>query len=229
MTSDYAIDQKGFKVLITGATGMVGGHALRYLIDEDKVSEVISIGRRETGVSHEKLNEIVIADFENLTAIRSELENIDLCIYCLGVYQGQVDKETFIKITCDYQNALTDQLQELSPNCCFVLFGAQGADPTEKSRTLFASAKGKAENLLMNTGFSKKYIFRPGYIHPTGERKPTGIAYKILLPIMKLIFPLFPGIGINDHDLARAMVNIGLSQTAKSGVYENNQIKDFIS
>ena len=229
MISTTALSKKAIKVLITGATGMVGSHALRLLIESDNVNKIVSISRRESGTKHEKLREIVLEDFEDLTTISSELSDIDLCIYCLGVYQGQVHKETFIKITCDYQKALTDRLEELSPDCCFVLFSATGADPSEKSRALFARAKGKAENLLMETNFPIKYIFRPGYIHPTGERKPTGLAYKILLPVMKIVYRLFPAIGIDDRDLASAMVNIGLSQSAKSGVYENKQIKDFIS
>ena len=212
-------------VLLTGATGMVGGQVLDILLASPAVGNVISIGRRKTAIQHEKLHEIVHADFRDFTAVSSELVGVDVCFYCLGVYQGQVSKETYFEITCDYQQALTDALARVSPQATFVLFGASGADPSEQSRTLFALAKGRAENLLHEAGFPRRYIFRPGYIHPTGARRPTGLSYRLLLPIAGTLLKYFPGLALTDRDLARAMVSVGIEAAQDSAVFSNRMIK----
>jgi len=212
-------------VLMTGATGMVGGQVLDLLLDHPEVGKVVSIGRRGAGVTHPKLREIVHADFLDLSPLEAKLAGIDVCFHCLGVYQGQVSKDAFFEITCDYQKALTDTLAKASPEATFVLFGAQGADPSEKSPALFARAKGRAETLLHAAGFPKTYIFRPGYIQPTGPRRPSGLAYTVLLPVATALFKVFPGIGVSDRQLALAMVRTGLEAEAPAGTFANPEIR----
>ena len=213
------------KVLITGATGMVGRLVLQYLLEESSVEKIVSIGRRPTGLKHDKLKEIEHDNFLDFKTLSSDFTDIDICFHCLGVYQNQVSKEKFWEITCDFQKALTNTLEQSSPNLTFVLFGASGADTTEKSKILFSKAKGRAENLLHQTSFPKKYIFRPGYIHPTGNKKPTGIMYTIMLPIAAVLFKLFPAIGISDKNLAKAMVITGLRNNLESTTFSNAAIK----
>ena len=216
-------------VLITGATGMVGSLVLEELLSSPTVEKIVCIGRRKTGINDDKLYEIVHTNFLEFSNLSSELASIDVCFHCLGVYQNQVSKDEFVEITCDYQRALTDALQIASPGLTFVLFSASGADTNEKSLTLFARAKGKAENLLSETIFPKKYIFRPGYIHPTGTKRPAGFVYKLLLPVGAALFKLFPAIGISDRDLARAMVRVGLEGPIGSRVFSNQAIKESLS
>lgn len=215
----------GKTVLLTGATGMVGGQVLDLLLEHPDVERVVAIGRRKTSVSDAKLREIVHADFLDLSAVKADLAGVDVCFHCLGVYQGQVPNEAFFEITCDYQQALTDTLAAASPQATFVLFGASGADPSEQSRAWFALAKGRAENLLNETGFPKKYIFRPGYIHPTGARRPAGLLYTLLLPVAGALFKVFPPIGIRDRDLARAMISVGIAATRDSQVFSHRVIR----
>ena len=212
-------------VLLTGATGMVGGQVLDILLASPAVGKVVSVTRRETAIRHEKLREIVHADFRDFSTVSSELAGIDVCFYCLGVYQGQVSKETYFAITCDYQQALTDALAPVSPQATFVLFGASGADPSEQSRTLFALAKGRAENLLHEAGFPRRYIFRPGYIHPTGARRPTGLSYRLLRPVAGTLLKYLPSLALTDRDLAKAMVSIGIEGARDSAVFSNRMIK----
>ncbi|MGY0399903.1 MAG: NAD-dependent epimerase/dehydratase family protein [Ostreibacterium sp.] len=215
-------------VLITGSTGMVGSLVLKNLLENSAIDTIISIGRRRTGIEHKKLQEIVHTDFLDFSNLSAKLTNLDACFYCLGVYQNQVSKVHFLEITCDYQKALTDILQQSSPQLTFALFSASGADPTEKSRTLFAKGKGKAENLLNTTIFPEKYIFRPGYIHPTGNKKPSGLMYKMLLPVAAGLFKLFPSIGITDRDLAHIMVTLSLAAEHPSQVFSNLYMKQLI-
>ena len=211
-------------VLITGATGMVGSQVLNLLLQDVGVEKVTSIGRRKTGKTSPKLTEIVHDNFLDFSSLTEELTGIDACFHCIGVYQGAVSKEQFIQITCDYQQALIDVLEQSSPQLTFVLFGASGADPSEKSRILFARIKGKAENILNKASFPKKYIFRPGYIHPTGERKPPGLAYRMMVPLGGFLLKLFPGSGLRDRELAQGMVMMGLHPDQESRIFENKEI-----
>ncbi len=204
---------------------MVGSQVLDQLLSRSDVEEVISIGRRKSGRSDPRLKEIVHDNFLDFSGMKSELQGIDVCIYCLAVYQGQVSKQQYEVITCDYQQALTDVLQETSPNLAFVLFGASGADPSEKSKMLFAKVKGRAEKLLMEAPFPHKYIVRPAFIYPTGEKQPPGFMYRILNPIVYQIARLIPSIMITDAELASAMVTLSLNPTRASGALENVEIK----
>ena len=218
--------QVAAKVLLTGATGMVGIQVLKHLLDSPAVGEIVSIGRRQTGINHEKLREIEHTEFLDLSALDGEFANVDAFFHCLAVYQSQVSKKAYFKITCDYQQALTDALSAASPEATFVLFGAQGARPDGKGMP-FARVKGQAENLLRATNFPRKYIFRPGHIQPTGKRKPPGVMYRLLvLPIMASKFAKKPAIGITDSDLAKAMVTVGLEATEESKIFNNQMIRD---
>ena len=205
---------------------MVGMHVLQLLLEHEAVEKVISLTRRTAGTDHPKIEEIIHQDFMDLTSISDRLKDIDVCFHCLGVYQNSVSKEEFFRITCDYQEVLTNTLKRNNPELTFVLFGAQGADVTEKSSITFRRSKGMAENLLKKAGFPYMLIFRPGYIHPTGNRKPPGLAYKITLPVAGFLFRIFPSIGITDHDLARAMVSEGLQPGSGTRIIENSEIRD---
>ena len=215
-------------LLLTGATGMVGTHVLSQLITHSEVGKILSIGRRKTGKTSPKLTEIIHDNFLDFTSLQSELTGIDVCIYCLGVYQNTVSNEQYVQITCDYQQALIDVLVQTSPQLTFVLFGASGADPSEKSRILFARTKGKAENILDAAPFPRKYILRPGYIHPTGERKPPGFAYKIMIPIGGALLTVFPNLGLTDQQLAEGLVRMGMNPDQESRVFENKDIRELV-
>lgn len=213
-------------VLMTGATGMVGSQTLSLLLEDTRVGKVISIGRRKTGVTHPKLYEIVHKDFKDFSGLADELTGIDACLYCLGVYQSQVSKEEFYEITCDYQKALTDVLEKTSPNASFALFSAQGADTDEDSFMLFGKVKGKAENLVHKTPFPKKYIFRPGYIHPTGKKSAPGLLYAIVMPAVALLYKIVPSIGIDDRDIGKVMIEVALSGDKPSATFSNKEMRD---
>ena len=211
------------RVLITGSTGMVGSYALKYLLEDDRVSEVISITRRSTGIQNEKLTEIIHDNFEDFSSLRDQLKNINLCVYCLAVYQALVSKEDYFKMTCDYQKALSDVLEELNPQMTFSLFSAEGA--TEKIPITFFKGKGIAERYLNNTIFPKKYIFRPGYIHPTSQRKPKAFAYRFFRPLMNILVPRFPRVAVEDKDLAKSMVKIGLEANSEQKYFYNKDMR----
>ena len=206
------------KVLVTGATGMVGRQVLMQLLDNPLVGEIVSVGRRETPLSHNKLKEFILKDFLDLTSIKAEFDSVDVCFHCLGVYQSQVSRKAYFRITCDYLMALTDALVAMSPQATFVLFSAQSARPR---------VKGRAENVLNETESPHKYIFRPGHIQPTHQRKPPGLIYRhIALPMMAKKFAKNPEIGVTDRDLAKAMVSTGIAAKVNSKIFDNRMIRE---
>ena len=203
---------------------MVGGEVLRLCIDDTSISKIVSIGRRPTGLSHPKLEEITHDNFLDFSTVASHLKGVDICFYCIGVYQNDVDKDTFWRITCDYQEALLKQLEQEAPGCIFCLFGAQGASPEEKSWFRFGNAKGRAERMLLDSALSgKKYIFRPGYIHPSRD-----LGRKSAYAMISFLYRLFPSMGIDAIDLARVMIETGLHGSDQT-LFENSDLRRLCS
>lgn len=200
----------GKKVLITGATGMIGGLVLQYCLESHDVSEVISLVRRPPGKSHKKLREVIIEDFQNLEEDAEYLESIDVVYYCLGVYTGAVSRESFREITVDYPDTLANVLIKKNSELSFCLLSGAGADRSEKSRMMFAKDKGVIENRLAKKGFRAFYAFRPGYIYPVTPRSEPSISYKL----MRVLYPVIKLFGknasIRSTDLALTMFYVGL-------------------
>src|ERR1700722_19391968 len=164
-----ATNQK--RLVMVGATGMVGGYALRYALDHPAVCRVTAIGRRSLGISHPKLKEVLHKDFADCSALAEALSAQDAALFCLGTYTGAVSDAELRKTTADYAIEFARVLRGSSPDAVFTFLSAYGADPTGKSRMAFARYKGAAERALLAAGFPHVYIFRPGYIYPTEPRK----------------------------------------------------------
>jgi hypothetical protein len=140
-------------LVLVGATGMVGGYALRYALERPDVERVTAIGRRTLGISHRKLKEIIHPNFGDCSAIAESLSHQDAAIFCLGAYTGAVSDAEFRTITVDYAVEFARVLHTSSPSAEFVFLGGRGADPTGKNRIAFARYKGEAENALLAAGF----------------------------------------------------------------------------
>ena len=159
------------KILLTGATGMIGGLVLDIALKDGQISEVVSLVRKPSSVKNPKLKEIIVSDFLDYSSIESQLEAVDVVFYCLGVYTGKAAKDEFRKITVDFPAALAKAVIQHSPNARFCLLSGQGADRTEKSAIQFAKDKGAIENILSGMGFAGFYSLRPSYIYPVTPRK----------------------------------------------------------
>ena len=180
-------------LVLIGATGMVGGYALRYALEHPAVERVTAIGRRTLGISHAKLNEILHPNFGDCSALAESLSHQDAAIFCLGAYTGAVPDAEFRTITVDYTVEFARVLHRSSPNAGFAFLSGQGADPTGKSRIAFARYKGEAENALLAAGFHAVYIFRPAYIYPVEPRNEPNVGYRLLRAIYPVFRVLFPG------------------------------------
>lgn len=218
-------------VILTGATGMVGGEALRLCLDSPEVATVTSVGRRSTGVEHDKLEEVVHGDFLELEPIADRFAGHDLALFCLGVYTGAVSDERFREITVDYTLSFAKLLRARSPEAGFCLLSGQGADPSGQSRMAFARYKGEAESGLRALGFPRVHLFRPGYIYPVEPRDEPNLMYRISRALYPLIRRIYPNVGVPSRDLARAMVHAGLHGTPEHDdpVLENRDIRALVA
>jgi uncharacterized protein YbjT (DUF2867 family) len=205
---------------------MVGGYALQICLENPDVSLVTAIGRSRTGINDARLREIVVDDFTDYSATDA-LENQDAALFCLGVYTGAVPADLFRQITVDYTLAFAKSLHKASPQAAFCFLSGQGADQTEKSRMAFARYKGAAEKALLEIGFPRVHLFRPGYIYPVTPRKEPNLMYSVSRFLYPLVRRIYPNIGISSEDLAAAMVRASLYGTGENEnpVLENKDIR----
>ena len=218
-------------IAIVGATGMVGGYALRYALEHPAVSHVTAIGRRKLGVAHPKLEEVVHRDFADCSALAEPLSGQDAAVYCIGAYTGAVPDAVLRKITVDYTIEFARVLRGSSPDAAFSFLSGGGADPTGQSRIAYARFKGEAEQALLAVGFPCVYIFRPAYIYPVEPRKEPNFGYRLLRGIYPVFRVLFPNQVIRADDLARAMVDVAVRRRGEYGgvVLENRDIRAMVA
>jgi uncharacterized protein YbjT (DUF2867 family) len=218
------------RLAVVGATGMVGRYALRYALENSAVGSVTSIGRGKVGITHPKLTEVLHRDFADCSALAETLSGQDAAIFCLGVYTGAVSDAELRTITVDYTVEFARVLRSSSPAAAFSFLSGSGADQTGRSRMPFARYKGEAENALLAAGFSRVYLFRPAYIYPVEPRKEPNFSYRLLRQIYPIFRVLFPNQVIRADDLARAMVEVVVSETGRSRgpVFENRDIRALV-
>jgi uncharacterized protein YbjT (DUF2867 family) len=215
------------RLVIIGATGMVGGYALRYALGHPAVGAVTAIGRRTLGISHPKLKEVLHQDFADCSALVDALSDQDAAVFCLGAYTGVVSDAELHRVTVDYTAEFARVLRTSSPAVAFSFLSGSGADPSGRSRLAFARYKGEAEKALLTAGVSRVYIFRPAYIYPVEPRREPNFSYRLLRAIYPAFRALFPNQVIRADDLARAMVDVSVPKAGKrvALVLENRDIR----
>jgi uncharacterized protein YbjT (DUF2867 family) len=218
------------RLVIVGATGMVGGYALRYALDLPAVERVTSISRRKTGISHPKLDEVLHQDFSDCSELAQTLAGQDAAVFCLGTYTGAVTDAEMRTITVDYTVEFARVFRRSSPDAAFSFLSGSGADPTGRSRMAFARYKGEAEKSLLGSGFPRLYIFRAAYIYPVEARKEPNFSYRLLRAVYPVFQLLFPNQVIRADDLAKSMVDIAIRRGAgtEGGILENRDIRTMV-
>jgi len=215
-------------LVIVGATGMVGGYALRYSLAT--VGSVTAIVRRKLDISHPKLQEVLHRDFADCSSLSQVLSGQDAAVFCLGAYTGAVSDAELRRITVDYTIEFARVLRGSSPNAAFSFLSGSGADPTGRSRIAFARYKGEAENALLAARFPCLYLFRPAYIYPVEPRKEPNLTYRLLRTIYPVFQVLFPNQVIRADDLAGAMVDVAVQGTDRGAkVFENRDIRAMVN
>jgi uncharacterized protein YbjT (DUF2867 family) len=218
------------RVVIVGASGMVGGYALRYALDDTAIERVTSIGRKKLGISHPKLKEVVHQNFADCSSLTDVLSDQDAAVYCLGTYTGSVSDAELRTITAGYTIEFARVLRNSSPNAAFSFLSGNGADPTGRSRLAFARYKGEAEKALLVAGFPRVYLFRPAYIYPVQPRREPNFSYWLVRAVYPVFRLLFPNQVVRADDLAWVMVDLVLreAQEHQGLVFENRDIRAMV-
>jgi uncharacterized protein YbjT (DUF2867 family) len=195
------------KVIVFGATGMVGQGVLRESLLAADVEQVLAVVRTPTGVRHPKLREAFLTDFTDLAPLADQLAGYDACFYCLGVSVRGLDEAEYTRISYDYPLAAARTLAAINPETTFVYVSGAGTDP--QSRAMWARVKGRAEQAILDL-LPNGYAFRPGFIRPTyGATSKTRwyrAAYAVAAPVMPLIERLAPRYVTTSDRLGRAML-----------------------
>jgi uncharacterized protein YbjT (DUF2867 family) len=217
------------KVILLGATGMVGQGVLRECLLDPDVEIVLAVGRTATQQHHKKLREIVHTDLSDLSGIEPSLSGYDACFFCLGVSAAGMNEEAYRRVTYDLTISVAQTLAKLNPRMTFIYVSGAGTDGTERGRMMWARVKGKTENTLLQMPFHSVYMFRPAYIQPLhGIRTKTGwygTAYAIVGPLYPLWKLLFPKYVTTTECVGRAMLNVAKHGAPKS-VLENQDLNN---
>jgi len=204
------------KILLFGATGMIGQGVLRECLADPDVERVISVARSNTGQAHAKLREVAHKDFTDFKAVEDEFKGIDACFFCLGVSSSGMNEADYRRVTLDYTVAAAEMLLAQSPKGTFIYVSGAGTDSSEKGRMMWARVKGHTENTLLKLPFPRNYMFRPGYIQPVHGIQSKTTLYRVVYALLGPMYPLwkrlFPRHMLTTEDLGRAML-----QAAKHG------------
>jgi uncharacterized protein YbjT (DUF2867 family) len=200
------------KVILFGATGMVGQGVLRECLVDPGVERVLVVGRSPTGQTHPKLREITHDNFTDFSRIESELGGYDSCFFCLGVSSIGMDEARYRHLTYDITLAAATTLSRLNPGMVFTYVTGSGTDSTEQGRQMWARVKGKTENDLLKLPFKAAYMFRPAGIQPLhGVRSKTGwvnAIYVVTAPLWSYLNRVAPKYVTTSEQIGRAMIKV---------------------
>jgi uncharacterized protein YbjT (DUF2867 family) len=202
----------GMKVILFGATGMVGQGVLRECVLDAGVESVLAVGRSPSGQRHAKLRELVLDNFFDFSGMESQLAGYDACFFCLGVSSVGMNEERYRHLTYDIAMAAAATLAKLNPQMVLVYVSGRGTDSTEKGNLMWARVKGMTENDLLKLPFKAAYMFRPAGIQPLhGVRSKTAWVQAIYVatsPLLSLLHRVAPKYMTTSEQVGRAMIKV---------------------
>jgi len=217
------------KVILFGASGMVGQGVLRECVLDQDVESVLAVGRSPIGQQHEKLREIVRKNVADLDSVEDRLRGYDACFFCLGASSAGMKEADYRRVTYDLTLAVARTLARLNPDMTFIYVSGAGTDRTERGRIMWARVKGETENALLRLPFKAAYMFRPGVIQPlhgtTSKTRLYRILYAVAGPLITLMRIFFPRWVTTTEQVDRAMIRVGMRGASKPFL-ENQDIND---
>ncbi len=215
------------KVILFGATGMVGQGVLRECLLDSGVEQVLTVGRSATGQQHAKLQELVHKDLTDFSSVEARLTGYDACFFCLGVSSAGMSEADYRRVTYDIAVAAGRTLAARNPGMTFIFVSGTGTDSTGKGRSMWARVKGETENALLEMPFKAAYCFRPAYIQPMHGITSRTTLYRVLYNVAAPLFPvwkaLFPRHVTTTEWVGRAMLKAA-REGAPKRVLENVDI-----
>lgn len=200
-------DSAKLKVIITGATGMVGEGVLLECLEHPSIEWVLIVNRKPLDVKHHKLAECIVPDFMNLGGVINQLAGYDACFYCAGISSSGMSEADYTHITYDVTLHFAQKLASLNPQMAFIYVSGSMTDSSEKGRMMWARVKGRTENALTRVGFKNVYNFRPGFMKPSPGQKNIKSYYKLIGWLYPPMRALFPNQVSTMQQVGRAMIN----------------------
>ncbi|MDE3214633.1 MAG: epimerase [Bacteroidota bacterium] len=197
-----------FRLILTGATGMVGEGVLLEALGNPHVSEVLIINRRPSGITHPKLREILHADFMDIRPLVAQVRGYDACFFCLGVSSVGMKEAPYYELTHELTLHVAGVLVKENPSMTFCYISGAGTDSSENGKLMWARVKGKTENDLMKLPFKKVYNFRPGILVPTKGQKNILKVYHYLGWLTPMIKKIAPNQVCTLSQLGKAMIQV---------------------
>jgi uncharacterized protein YbjT (DUF2867 family) len=217
------------KVILFGASGMVGQGVLRECLLDPAVEGVLVVGRTATGQHHGKLREITRGDVADLSSVEEELRGYDACFFCLGVSSAGMKEADYRRVTFDLTLAVAGTLARLNPGMTFIYVSGTGTDSTEKGRVMWARVKGETENALLKLPFKAAYMFRPGFIQPlhgiVSKTRLYRVLYAVAGPLASLLRGIMPRWVTTTEKVGRAMIRVA-ERGAPKTFLENRDINE---
>ena len=204
------------KVVLFGATGMIGSGALIECLVHPDVEALLAVGRRSSGVVHPKLSEVLHDDFLDYSTIVERLRGYDACLFCLGVSAAGMSEAEYTRVTHDFTVAAAEAFFAMNPDGTFCYISGQGADSTERGRVMWARVRGRLENRLLGMGLGPVWIFRPGFVQPKkGVRSRTKL-YNAIYSMLGPIYPLLETVA-PKHVTSSDRLGLALIRAARDG------------
>jgi uncharacterized protein YbjT (DUF2867 family) len=217
------------KVILFGASGMVGQGVLRECLRDPRVTAVVAVGRSPLATTHEKLRVIVHHDFTDFSSLEGELAGAGACFFCLGVSSAGMSEADYRHVTFDFTLAAARTLAKVSPALTFIYVSGTGTDSSTKGRSMWARVKGETENALLALPFKAAYMFRPGFIQPmhgiTSRTRLYRALYAIATPLYPVVKLLSGQSAITTEDVGRAMIEAAVGGAPRPWL-ENRDIKE---
>ncbi|CAM3830523.1 hypothetical protein [Smaragdicoccus niigatensis] len=197
------------KLIVFGATGMVGQGVLLECLRDPRVTDVLVVGRAPATEAHVKMRELIVPDLENLAGHSAELTGFDGCLFCVGVSSVGMDEASYRRVTYDLTLAVARRLAELNPGSTFAY--VSGAGTNTNGRQMWARVKGATEDALQELALDV-YLFRPGIIIPLDGIKSRvrwyNAVYTATRPVFALIKRLAPASQVTSREIGRAMLAV---------------------
>jgi uncharacterized protein YbjT (DUF2867 family) len=216
------------KVILFGASGMVGQAVLRECLRDPSVEHVLAIGRSRTGTADPKLEEIVHNDLWQYGPLELQLAGYDACFFCLGISSGDVSADEYERITYGITLAAAETLARLNSGMTFVYVSGAGTDSSESGRVRWARVKGRTENALLRLPLHA-YMFRPGVIQPLDGIQSRTRSYRLLYaitgPVLPLLRRMFPNSVLTTREIGRAMIAAARNGAPKH-ILESRDIRE---
>jgi uncharacterized protein YbjT (DUF2867 family) len=178
------------RILLMGATGMVGQGVLRECLLADDVEKVLALGRTPLQAKHPKLESLVHKNLYDYSSIRESLRGYDACFFCLGISAAGLKEADYERMTHDLTLAAAKIFCEENPNMTFIYVSGAGTDSSEQGRVMWARIKGKTENALLKLPFKGAYMFRPAIIRPMYGVQSKTTLYRLFYALSAPIMPI---------------------------------------